>query len=54
MHARLRDPNKMFHQIIHRTWFILFSRDEIAEPRPDMNIELPPLQSAKISLLQYN
>ena len=41
MHACLRGPNYLLilHQIINRTWFSCLA-DEIAEPRPDMNIKV--------------
>ena len=39
MRARLRGQNNLLilHQIINGTWFPCLA-DEIAEPRPDMNI----------------
>ena len=49
MHARLCGPNNLL--IPHHDFPCL--ADEIAEPRPDMNIKLPPLQLAK-SLLILN
>ena len=41
MHARLRSPNKLFilHQIIIEPDFPCLA-DEIAEPRPDINIKV--------------
>ena len=41
MHARLRGPSNLliFHQIINKPDFPCLA-DEIAEPRPDMNIKV--------------
>ena len=42
MHARLRCPNNLFipHQIIKKEPDFPCLADEIAEPRPDMNIKV--------------
>ena len=41
MHARLLGTKSLLtlYRIINKTWFPLY-RDEIAEPRPDMNIKV--------------
>ena len=55
MHARLRGANNLFilHQIINRIDFPCLA-DEIAEPRPDMNIKVTAFtESIKFYYIHY-
>ena len=47
MHARLRGTNNLLilHLVINRTWFHL--ADEIAEPRPYVNIKVTAFTESK-------
>ena len=50
MHKRLRSPNNLLflHQIINKTDFPSLG-DELAEPRPDMNIKVTAFTVSKKS-----
>ena len=55
MHARLRGPNNLLflHQIINKPDFPSLG-DEIAEPRPDMNIKVAAFTISEKSINTLN